>query len=65
MAKITDIRDKKPQKPLTAEEAAERAYRKHFRKTSVEDEPEGLASGKADKDGFMSMEDDEEDEDEK
>lgn len=59
MAKITDIRDKKPKKPITAEEAAERAYRKHFRKTPVEDEPEGLASGKADANGKMSMEDDE------
>lgn len=61
MSKITDIRDKKPQKPLTAEEAAKRAYRDHFKKTPAEDEPEGLASGKANKNGFMSMENDEHD----
>lgn len=61
MSKITDIRDKKPQKPITAEEAAERAHKEHFKKTPVAAEPEGLASGKADKNGFMSMEDDEHD----
>ncbi len=61
MSKITDIRDKKPQKPITAEEAAERAYREHFKKTPVEDEPEGLASGKAGKDGAMTMEEDDHD----
>ncbi|OZG72940.1 hypothetical protein BTA51_13345 [Hahella sp. CCB-MM4] len=57
MGKIIDIRDKKAQRPLTAEEAAKRAYKEHFRKTPVENEPEGLASGQAEKDGSMHLED--------
>jgi len=63
MTKITDIRDKKRLKPLTPEEAAERAYREHFKKTRKEDEPDGLASGKTDKDGFMSIDEKDEDDD--
>ncbi len=59
MKKITDIRDKRPKKLLTAEEIAERAYREHFRSTSPENEPDCLASGKVGKDGKMIIEDDE------
>ncbi|WP_444925891.1 hypothetical protein ACJJI4_17065 [Microbulbifer sp. TRSA002] len=55
--KVTDIRDKKIRKPVTVEEAAKRAYRERFRNTPVEEEPKGLASGKADSDGRMRMDD--------
>ena len=60
MKKITDIRDKRPEKRLTADEIAERAYRKHFKSMQPEDEPECLASGKADKHGNMIIEEDKE-----
>ena len=63
MKKITDIRDKRPAKLLTADEIAERAYREHFKSTAVEDEPEALASGKTDKQGKMLIEKDEDEND--
>ncbi|WP_444937709.1 hypothetical protein [Microbulbifer sp. JMSA002] len=55
--KVTDIRDRKHRKPVTVEEAAKRAYRELYRKVSIEEEPQGLASGKADPDGRMRMDD--------
>lgn len=65
MNKVTDIRDKQPKKPLTPEEIAERAYKEHFKKTKVEDEPESLASGKAGKDGGFVHENDEGEDDDR
>ncbi|WP_444937240.1 hypothetical protein ACJJIW_09985 [Microbulbifer sp. JMSA004] len=58
MGKVTDIRDKKPRKPVSVEEAAKRAYRELYRKTPVEDEPQELISGKTDAEGRMVLEDD-------
>lgn len=60
--KVTDIRDKKTKKPLSPKEAAERAYREHFQKTPVENEPEDLASGKVTEDGKMIVDEDDKDE---
>ena len=62
MSKITHIRDKKPKKPLSPSQIAERAYREHFKHVNVEDEPEALASGKVDKDGGFVSERDDDDE---
>ena len=60
MSKPVDLRDKK--KPRSAREAAKRAYEEHFRITPVEDEPEGLASGKTAEDGSFILEEEENDE---
>ncbi|SHG28522.1 hypothetical protein SAMN04487965_3689 [Microbulbifer donghaiensis] len=61
MAKVTDIRDKKPRKPISVEDSVKRAHREHFKKTPIEKEPKDLASGKTREDGKMVADEDDED----
>jgi hypothetical protein len=62
MTKVTDIRSKKPRKPLTPEEIARRAMREEHRHVNPCDEPDALASGKTSEDGDFVDESDDDDE---